>query len=82
MKNLMFVLGLLVFAFVGIFYYLHHHGSPTDAQRKQEAHAMWKQSAIEPETSTRPEAFADLKIPPTPEAQGEVELRMPASNDK
>lgn len=76
MKNVILILCLLVMGFMGIFYYLHHNGAPTEWDRKREAHAQWKQTAIEPEIAVRPEQQDVLMMDPV---SSEVELRMPAS---
>ncbi|NCN40504.1 hypothetical protein GW916_04575 [bacterium] len=80
MKNLWIVIGLLVFGFAGIFFYLHKDGSPTEWERRRQAHAVWKQSATEPSTAQRPARFDALKIAPD-EPQG-AEIRLPASKAK
>tara|TARA_Y100001935_G_scaffold255326_1_gene267728 strand:+ start:4092 stop:4346 length:255 start_codon:yes stop_codon:yes gene_type:complete len=81
LKNLWIAIILLVFGFAGVFFFLHKDGSPTEFERRRQAHAAWKQSAIEPSTSVRPERFEALKIAPD-KVDGEGEIRLPASKDE
>lgn len=77
MKNVWIVLGLLVAGFAGIFFFLHKDGSPSEWERRREAHAIWKQSAVEPSTAIRPPEYEKLKI--APDKVEDVDLRLPAS---
>lgn len=80
MKNVWIIVGLLVAGFAGIFFYLHKDGAPSEWERRRQAHAAWKQSAVEPSTSARPSHFEDLKI--APDQVDSPELRLPASEKK
>lgn len=77
MKNVWIALGILVVGFVGLLFFLHHDGTPSEWERRREAHAQWKQSAVEP-VVVRPESMDQLRMVPTPSSEG-VELRQPAS---
>lgn len=80
MKNVLIIIGLLVAGFAGIFFYLHKDGAPSEWDRRREAHAIWKQSAVEPSTAIRPEHFEKIKV--APDQVEEPELRLPASEEK
>ncbi len=78
MKNVWIIIAVLVCGFAGVFYYLHKDGSPSEWERRRQAHAVWKQSAIEP-SSVRPAEFEKLKL--APDKVEPSQIRLPASED-
>lgn len=79
MKNVWIILGLLIAGFAGIFFFLHKDGTPSEFDRRRQAHLAWKQSAVEP-SMVRPEEFQKLKV--APDQATDAEIRLPASTGK